>query len=101
MSQLFKVFKLKLLDIYIYIYIYIKNKQYLNTELYHTNLKATQEWNGTWHLVSNHIHMIANKEANTKYDHPQKTGNTHYATNKLSNFLQLLLLYFILLSFII
>jgi hypothetical protein len=47
-------------------YLY-KKKQHLNTELYHAHLKAAQEWNGTWDLISNHIHTIVNRQATTKY----------------------------------
>jgi hypothetical protein len=45
-------------------YLY-KKKQHLNTELYQAHLRAAQEWNGTWHLVSNHIHTLVNRQAAT------------------------------------
>jgi hypothetical protein len=47
-------------------YLY-KKKPHLNTKLYNAHLKAAQEWNGTWHLISNHIHTIVNRQATTKY----------------------------------
>jgi hypothetical protein len=44
-----------------------KKKQYLNLELYRAHLKAAQEWNGTWHLLSTQTHAAINLEATQKY----------------------------------
>jgi hypothetical protein len=44
-----------------------KKKQHLNCELYQAHPKATQEWNGTWHLISSHIDTAVNTEATRKY----------------------------------
>jgi hypothetical protein len=44
-----------------------KKKQHLNTELYYTHLRAAQEWNSTWHLISNYVHETVRLEATKKY----------------------------------
>jgi hypothetical protein len=66
-------------------YLY-KKKQHLNTELYHAHLKTAQEWNGTMHLISNHIHTIANRQATTKYKtiHKKLDALTTQQTNSLT-----------------
>jgi hypothetical protein len=42
-------------------------KQKLNHQLYHAQLKAAQEWNTTWPLISEHTHTIINSESTRKY----------------------------------
>jgi hypothetical protein len=44
-----------------------KKKQHLNTELYKAHLKTAQEWNITWNLISNYVHIAVNLEATKKY----------------------------------
>jgi hypothetical protein len=62
-----------------------KKKQHLNTELYNAHLKAAQEWNGTWHLISNCVHATVNlettKKYNTKLDRLSKQQTKHPVYN--------------------
>jgi hypothetical protein len=47
-------------------FLYKKRRQ-LNFELYQAHLKVAHEWNGTWHIINEHIQSTINSESTRKY----------------------------------
>jgi hypothetical protein len=46
---------------------FLCKKQQLKVELYQAHLKDAHAWNGTWHIINEHIHSTINRESTRKY----------------------------------